>query len=137
MRWPGLGTYKTQPGDVRPFTIHEFVKPTLAKMPEKPASNWAQQVREELSALAEAPDRDVTADDLGWAASARCRCGAGYAYPKFLHDPHGHWFCSATLLGTAPVGTEHDCAKPFAFWDIKSDQQPSAGGATTRPRTSE
>lgn len=133
LRWPGDGTYVIEAKDARPFTTHEFVKPTLERMPDEPRDKRGKQVRAELSALASAPDRNVTVDDLTWAATARCRCGAGYIYPTFLHDPHGHWFCSASVLGTAPLGSEHDCAKPFAFWNIKSDRQPSANGATTRP----
>lgn len=134
LHWPGSGTYKTEPGDDRPFTIHEFVKPALAAMADPPRSAYGVKLRAELQALADVGDRDVTPDDLVWAATARCRCGSGYAYPNFLHDPHGNWFCAASLLGTSPVGTEHDCAKPFAFWSIKSDQQLSAQGATTRPK---
>jgi len=135
LRWPGDGTYVIAAEDMRPFTMHEFVKPELKEMaPEKtddPA--WLTKIRAGHAALLEAPDRAVTADDLVWAATARCKCGAGYVYPNFTRSPQGHWFCSASILGTAPAGSEHDCAKPFAFWSIKSDQQPSANGATTRP----
>lgn len=131
--WPGEGTYTLAAEDVHPFTIHEFVKPTLEKMSGEPGSDFGKKEKARLSALAEGPDRNVTVDDLVWAASARCRCGAGYVYPRCLHDPHGHWYCSASLLGTATAGSTHDCAKPFAFWNIKSDEQPSANGATTRP----
>lgn len=137
--WPGDGTYVIAAEDVRPFTIHEFVKLELKKMVPGKADDpaWLTKIRTGHAALLEAPDRDVTADDLVWAATARCKCGAGYVYPNFTHSPHGHWLCSAYILGTAPVGSEHDCAKPFAFWKIKSDRQPSAGGASTRPKSPE
>lgn len=132
--WPGDGTYTIAAEDTRPFTIHEFVKPALEKTSTRAEDpEWLKKIHADLTAMAKAPDRDVTADDFVWAATARCKCGAGYVYPNFLHSPHGHWFCSASLLGTAPIGSEHDCAKPFAFWKIKSDRQPSAAGETTRP----
>lgn len=69
--------------------------------------------------------------DLVYAAGARCRCGAGLAYP---HDVSlwGEWACSACLKGEVPVSQDHD-AYPFACYDIKSDHQPSAYGRTTRP----
>ena len=107
--WPGDGTYVIAAEDARPFTIHEFVKPALEKMGDAKTSDqdWLKKLRADLTAMAEAPDRNVTADDLVWAATARCKCGAGYVYPNFSHDAHGHWFCSASILGTATVGSEH------------------------------
>lgn len=71
--------------------------------------------------------------ELTYAATARCRCGAGYAYPNGS-GIHGRWDCSAILKGVAAHGTEHDGALPFAFYSVKSEQQPSAGGLTTRPK---
>lgn len=142
IRWPGDGTYVIEAADARPFTVHEFMVNRLSELEESIANcrrslgaalDWMTKERSAAAALVDAPDRPITADDLNWAATARCRCGAGYAYPEWLHDTHGHWFCSASLLGTAPVGSEHDCAKPFAFWSIKSAKQPSANGQTTRP----
>lgn len=98
------------------------------------ADAWMFSERDGLFKLLCAEDRPLTVDDLEWAATARCRCGAGYCYPKFIRDTHGSWMCSAILLGTAAAESEHDVAKPFTFWSIKSDDQPSANGATTRPR---
>jgi hypothetical protein len=51
---------------------------------------------------------------------------------------HGYWDCSAILTGEAiPVGqpgaVKHEARLPFAFYEIKSENQPSARGATTRP----
>lgn len=88
---------------------------------------------------------------LVFAAHARCDCGAGLAY-----DPAGQseanspfrgpsrWECSAILLfkETPPEEQEktkvamHTAPPPFAFYEIKSENQPSANGATTRPRAS-
>lgn len=83
---------------------------------------------------------------LVFAADARCNCGAGMAY-----DPTGEvtradstpfrapsaWDCSRLLLNAprdlgVPEGHDH---LPFAFWQIKSEYQPSANGRTTRPKS--
>jgi hypothetical protein len=91
-----------------------------------------------------------TDDKLIYSAYARCPCGAGLAYPKdptvrqcrawnpdtpFLH--WDHWDCSDILTGRAvPKGQEraktHTGQLPFAFYEIKSENQPSANGANTR-----
>jgi len=73
-----------------------------------------------------------TTEDLIFAATARCSCGAGFAYPKEI-DIHGSWYCSAILLGNAPGGSSHDGPKSFATYEIKSEGQSSADGQTTRP----
>lgn len=78
--------------------------------------------------------------ELIYAATTRCPCGAGLAY-KSDAEPFGEtavWDCSAILLGDAipsgmPGSVEHTDLLPFAFYEIKSEQQPSAEGATTRP----
>ena len=70
--------------------------------------------------------------DLVFAAFARCKgCGAGLAYPKNI-NMSGEWDCSAVLKGEYPPTKAHP-TYPFSFYEIKSDCQPSAGGATTRP----
>ncbi len=71
-------------------------------------------------------------EDLCFSATARCGCGAGLAYPK-KSGMHGSWHCSAILLGAADKTQTHD-KLPFAFYEIKSENQPSANGATTRPK---
>jgi hypothetical protein len=48
------------------------------------------------------------------------------------------WDCSAILLGDAiasgePGAVKHTSQLPFIFYEIKSEHQPSANGATTRP----
>lgn len=80
----------------------------------------------------------LTEDDLIYAAYVRCPCGAGMAY---VHDREKRaatvgdvWECSAILRGTAALDVKHEAQLPFAFWEIKSERQPSVGGATTRPR---
>jgi hypothetical protein len=75
-------------------------------------------------------------DRLIYAAYARCTCGFGLAY-----DPAGPgddvfklpsaWQCAGTILGTADARVSHDRFS-FATYEIKSEKQPSAHGATTR-----
>lgn len=103
----------------------------------------------ELHAIYEAEGEDVEAkikrcemlqdkfspDELMYSATTRCMCGAGLACPK-NSSPRGSWYCSAILTGQAERGSSHDSAFPFAFYEIKSEDQPSAGGQTTRPKTS-
>lgn len=70
--------------------------------------------------------------ELRYSATARCdKCGAGMAYP--LECPTNHqWTCSNVLKG---IGTDKGhTALPFAFYEVKSEDQPSANGATTRPK---
>lgn len=59
------------------------------------------------------------------------------AYPNGC-SLHGAWHCSAILRGLAARGSSHSAAMPFAFYEVKSEGQPSANGATTRdPQTPE
>lgn len=71
-------------------------------------------------------------NELLFSSHSRCMCGAGLAYPEGI-GINGHWYCSSILLGRAKGGTSHDSPFPFAFYEIKSENQPSAMGATTRP----
>lgn len=72
-----------------------------------------------------------TDEDLTYAAGARCdKCKAGLAHPKNCSGFH-QWTCSAVLKG---IGDDKGhSAFPFAFYEIKSEGQPSAYGSTTRP----
>ena len=70
--------------------------------------------------------------DLVYAAYNRCPCGAGLAYPRNCGVRH-YWDCSAILTGKADVKVEHTAQLPFMFYEVKSEGQPSAYGATTRP----
>lgn len=91
-----------------------------------------------------------TDEQLRYAAYSRCPCGAGLAYPKdptvrqfkeWMDDSPfllwDHWDCSDILTGRAipndQDGSKMHCDKyPFAFYEIKSEDQPSVNGATTR-----
>ena len=74
-----------------------------------------------------------TPQELCFAATSRCSCGAGFAYPEDT-GIHGQWECSAILMGEAEAGSTHSSPLPFAFYEVKSESQPSANGATTRPK---
>jgi hypothetical protein len=71
-------------------------------------------------------------EDLTYSADSRCeKCGAGLAHPKACGGFH-QWTCSNVLKG---IGTDSGHgAYSFAFYEIKSENQPSANGATTRPK---
>ena len=75
-------------------------------------------------------------DDLVYAATARCPCGAGLAYRKGSTH-RGAWDCSMILLGTADVAATHTAVLPFVFYEVKSENQPSAKGASTRPEVAD
>lgn len=66
---------------------------------------------------------------LRYAATACCPCGLGLAYRR----GDDYWDCSGILLGTADPDAQHTAKLPFTFYEIKSERQPSARGATTRP----
>lgn len=78
---------------------------------------------------------------LVYAAHKRCPCGAGLAYEPRGESGKpiaGYWDCSAILLGDAipsgqPGSVQHTGRLPFVFYEVKSETQPSAQGATTRP----
>lgn len=75
--------------------------------------------------------------ELRFAAEARCNCGAGLAYPLETSS-FGSWDCSDILRGIAvpkgqPDSKTHSPAKPFTFWEIKSEYESSVGQVTTRP----
>lgn len=72
------------------------------------------------------------ANRLLYAATARCTCGAGLAYDESTGTAK-QWECSRVLLGEAQQESGHIEPLPFAFYEIKSEGQPSAQGATTRP----
>lgn len=70
-------------------------------------------------------------EELLYAAYARCdACNAGLAYPKECAGFH-FWSCSDELKGL----TKGHATFPFAFYSIKSEGQPSAGGNTTRVKS--
>lgn len=86
-------------------------------------------------------------DELIYSACARCKCGAGMAYIKGI-GAFGFWGCSAQLKHEVPdkqvifapglfskdiTGHPHDAGLMFTVWEIKSELQPSAHNASTRP----
>lgn len=98
-------------------------------------------VAEHEEAKAKAEAGMLTDSEIIYAATARCQCGAGLAYPKGI-GAHGSWDCSDILTGrAAPKGREdsklHSDRYPFVFYEIKSENQPSQNGATTRPKAVE
>lgn len=78
-------------------------------------------------------------DGLIYSATARCKCGAGLCYEEGKEGINGAWHCSAGVLadraGLPLDGWDKSAHQsfPFAFYEIKSEDQPSANGATTRP----
>jgi hypothetical protein len=79
-------------------------------------------------------------EELRYAAGARCPCGAGLAYHKRT-SIRGAWECSDVLTGRAArqldgvtLAVEHTEPLPFAFFEVKSEDQPSAQGHSTRPK---
>jgi hypothetical protein len=101
--------------------------------------------------------RTPLSERLVYAADARCACGAGLAYDpasegegvfkgpasegEGVFKGPDKWECSSILLKdelspedlTAAKAATHDRGFPFAFYEIKSERQPSQGGRTTRP----
>lgn len=79
-------------------------------------------------------DRPFTDDQLIYAAYSKCEaCGAGMAYPEGI-GIHGSWYCSAVLKREdKPEHYGKHTKLPFSFYEVKSENQPSVNGATTRP----
>jgi len=71
-------------------------------------------------------------EELYYAATNRCPCGAGLAYPKACSAYH-YWDCSAILKGIADSNVQHIDRLPFNCYNIKSENQLSSKGVTTRP----
>lgn len=81
-------------------------------------------------------DVDKIRKKLTYSAHSRCPCGSGLAYGKMTKSNNpveGYWDCAAILDGTADKNVQHTARLPFTFYEIKSENQPSANGATTRP----
>lgn len=78
-----------------------------------------------------------TPEELVYSAFARCKgCNAGLAYPKGC-GPRHYWDCADVLTGKIQNPGKEHVQFPFMFYDIKSEEQPSANGATTRPPKTE
>ena len=83
--------------------------------------------------MSEMPN-NLTDHELLYAATGRCRCGAGLAHP--LDDELAwklrRWVCADILKGCATT-TEHD-ALPFALYKVREETSiNNRSGATTRP----
>ena len=114
-------------------TLEDQLKPLQKELNEL-WNKKADDVEERIS-LAEQGHGNFQLDELRFAAFVRCECGAGLCYPK-ESSPRGAWYCSDILRGLAVTGKEsklHSGAMPFSFYSIKSEDQPSANGETTRP----
>jgi hydrogenase maturation factor len=106
--------------DAAEKVINEFNKQRVSNFRER----WAKF---------ESGEQFFSAADLRYSATARCsKCHAGLAYPKDCDMWH-QWSCSAVLKGEAKDTAGHE-ALPFQFYSVKSEDQPSAGKATTRPQ---
>lgn len=71
-------------------------------------------------------------DRLTFAAFDRCICGHGMAYDPDADPRPTKWECSAILLDIADKKLMHQAALPFAFYEVKGENQPSSGGRSTR-----
>lgn len=78
--------------------------------------------------------------NMTFSATKRCPCGYGLAYDKTCMDEdspfkmpfNGYWDCAGIILGIADGSKQHTAKLPFTFYEIKSENQPSANGMTTR-----
>jgi hypothetical protein len=116
---------------------HDEEEAVLAQADAIKKSRSEKYLREakEIKERVESGTPPFTDDELRYAATARCKCDAGFAYPE-KSGPHGMWVCSALLKSgerSAEAQAHHDAAMPFMFWSVKDEGQPSAGGRTTRP----
>lgn len=95
-----------------------------------------EEIKRKMAAVLKRP---VGSDELVFAATKRCVCGAGLAYRKAGANPYkSSWDCSDILAGRAALkgeegSVQHTAKLPFVFYEVISEEQPSANGATTRP----
>lgn len=84
--------------------------------------------------LAQQGKGDFSLEELRFAATSRCSCGAGFAYPINV-GMGGSWECSDILRGQAEAGSSHSGAMPFSFYEVKSEENERYRdrGITTRP----
>jgi hypothetical protein len=113
---------------------------------EAKAKDHEEQVKDLRKQASEMRHAELKAkrvgDRLVYAAHSRCPCGAGLAYDPCFEDENsvfvgplsGYWDCSAILQGVADQTVRHTGKLPFAFYEVLSEGQPSANGATTRPK---
>jgi hypothetical protein len=70
-------------------------------------------------------------EDLFYSRVALCPCGHGLAYIKECGSQR-FWDCSAIFKGIADLTIEHSAQLPFAFYDIKGEQDYNGKVSTTR-----
>jgi hypothetical protein len=78
--------------------------------------------------------REKLLQRLVFSAKDRCECGAGLAYERRATQPI--WDCSAILLGDALLAGERGAINhrtPCGYYEIVSERNIAADGATTRP----
>lgn len=108
----------------------------------KKLSESAAAKQQEAYDLRDARERERPLKDrLVFSAYTRCHCGHGMAYDPLNEVGRDEsspfkmvdrWQCSAQLLGIADDNLIHSVALPFTFYELKSENTPSAGGASTR-----
>lgn len=111
-----------------------------------------QDIREQVKKL-EQQETEIIAnrqttfkDGLIYAATARCAyCRTGLFYPEkqrfepgsMAEDLRQCWVClpvyAAALANDRAFPYDSHTVYPFNFWEVKSENQPSANGASTRP----
>lgn len=111
--------------------IEESLKPLKQKLRE--IYHEEEFICEQRIKKAQKGEGDFNDDELIFAAYTNCPCGHGMSYPKTV-GIKGSWYCSAILMGIADKDVLHEPALPFSFYDIKSEDQPSSNGATTRKK---
>lgn len=129
--------------------------PATVEHLEAEASALEAQAAEARGKVDQARQRALEAqplvERLTFAAYERCACGAGMAYDPAgkvrspgdspLRTPNA-WECSTILRyyggdlseedAEEAKAVTHSAALPFAFYEVKSENQPSVSGATTR-----
>lgn len=73
--------------------------------------------------------------ELLYAATGRCKCGAGLAYPLDYEDAMRMqaWVCSRVLKGEVSMSTNHE-AFAFSMWKVREETSiNNLEKATTRP----
>ncbi len=122
-------------GDRYKYRFWPFISQPFYNLKNRFFHNFLWPILKARADKAEKPYKDK---NLIYAAYSRCECGAGLAYHKGSGS-RGSWDCSDILTGRAiekdKLGSvTHTGRMPFLFYEIKSEDQPSAFGATTRKK---
>ncbi|GAB1376888.1 hypothetical protein MASR1M48_17400 [Lactococcus petauri] len=73
-----------------------------------------------------------TDEELYYSRESLCPCGHGLAYVKKCGSEQKYWDCSAILKGIADSSVQHTGQLPFAFYDVKGEQEYEGQVRTTR-----